>query len=674
MPTDPRQELEDLRRMDELQRRAASAGIASSDAPKDPNAFAKAARITGQEYQAGDQSYRSAMKAFSDKMASGQAPGIGDMIAPAAAALRAIPGALFKGPADAAFGDKPLIGGMTGGDIAQMAIPFVGEAGNAVRGLATVAPKIADGVGDVMNTLTQAGRRANTATDAMRTDTAANLASGQASATAQAAADADKASRAAALAQRAKARQSILTSRQADAAQAATPPALDIGTPAHLSDIGDQVRAPALAQQADIEAQMKDTYAKHDANIQAIAADQALSGVGVSDTPTAQALIAKSKSLVQPNPVTQPDVSTSLANTAGGNLHQQLLDTLQPQKVPLSVSDANQARAAGATVLQDTPGGPQYRLVKPNLQTADNFRRFLGKVMSGDVEGYGAINKNEAGDMYKGVSNAIDEYVGGARAPAQAAYAASKKALEPFEKIRSGQALVGMQKGTNIPSVPTASIPGRIISGGRDTVQQAGSVAGPAPVAQALRSQVQNTLSGVNGSDAISKLVGTGTKLGDAINSDDSLSAAVQDYLAKTRSAEASGVQAENLGQRANTSGTRAKSLSDIADALQGTSQKSTAVAGGYARDLANLEIADPKSVGSMYSDMLNRAHQDGSISIEKYAEGQKLAASAQKDFALKSTRDKWMLGAGAALGLGAIPGGLHAASGLFKAIRGAGN
>lgn len=643
---------------------------AGSAAPKE-TFLAKAGRIGDAEDQAGTTAYRAAMQTIHDKGASGQPLGIGDILAPVSAAARYAM-APVKGLADATFGDKPVAlpfginsKGMTGGDIATAVIPAAGgmvePALAAARSVADAAAPAANTVGDAVSSipsalknLTQAGRRAQAASDTMRAEAAANASTGQATADAQASADADKAARATSLSARAKARQAVLASRQADAASTATPPVLDVGAPAHLSDIGDQVRTPALAAQSGIEAKMQAADTQYRSAMDAVAADRASSGVGVSDMPTAKALIAKSEALVNPDPVTAPDVGTNLSASAGGKLHTDLLEALKPKIIPLSADEAQQATAAGVTV-QKNPDGTLYRTIKPDMATVDNFRRLLGKLRSGPVEGYGAINSHEANSMYKDVSSVLDEYVGGAQAPVQANWAAGKRALAPFERVRAGQNLVGTQKGTDIAAVPAANIPRRIMAGGRDTIGQASTVAGRAPVQAAMRSMVQNGLSGVTGSDAIAAKVAPGTNLGEVVNSDDALSAAVKDYIAKTQAAEASGAQATDLGQRAATSASRAQRLSDIADTLQGTSQKAAAVSSDFARQLANLEIADPQSVGSMYSSMLDKAHQAGSIDIGQYSAGKQLAASAQKDFALKSSRDKWLRSAAGVLGIGAL-------------------
>lgn len=571
-----------------------------------------------------------------------------------------------------AVGDKPVGTALALASVVDPALRVTG-AGDA---LGALGAKAAAAVGDAAApalakaaNITSAERRATATAEGMRDDTRTALSDSQAASEADAAAAQDKATRVSALAARAQARSKALNSRSADAAAQSTLPTPDLGMPAHLSDIGDSIRAPAEAAQGEINTKMRAADTQYRSAMDAVAADRASSGVGVSDTDAAKELVANSKSLMSPDPLTRASVSSVPADSAGGKLHQMLLDVMQPKQVPLTKAEAWQAKQQNIPV--SVSNGKFTRTIKPDLKSVDDFRRFLGKVLDGKVEGYEALNRVEAGQMYQGVSKAIDEYVDGASQPVQDSWKAGKQALEPFEKVRAGQAVVGTQKGTDIPSVPAANIPGRAISGGRDTLAQTAAVAGQAPVTAALRSQVQNAFQGVKGADATEALVRPGTKLGDAVATDDSLSAAVRDYIGQTRTAEDFGAQAKDLAARTATNSDRADRLSKIADTLNGTAAKATDAARGYQRDLANLEITDPKKVGAQYTSMLEDAHKAGRISIDQYTAGLGLAKSAEKDFALKATRDKWLQNAAYAAGLGALPLGAAGMTGA-AAVAGA--
>lgn len=114
---------------------------------KAPNAFAHAAQIAGDEIHKASDAYKADIASFAQKGLSGQGHSLGDYAAPVLDAVRAV-AAPVKGIADAAFGDKPIAlpfginsKGLTGGDIATMAIPAGGEiaAGRQVATAAKVA-------------------------------------------------------------------------------------------------------------------------------------------------------------------------------------------------------------------------------------------------------------------------------------------------------------------------------------------------------------------------------------------------------------------------------------------------------------------------------------------------------------------------------------------------------
>lgn len=525
----------------------------------------------------------------------------------------------------------------------------------AVQRIAPGAAKAVSNVTAPLKAITQAERRATATASQMQDEIAAELNAGQSTASSQASQAAQQAARATSLANQARAQGRVLNDRRAAASAASAQPELAIGDPRHLSDIGDSIRNPAIANQDALTASMREADTKYRTAMEQVAADRAASGVGVSDTPTAKILIKQSKAIVDPNPVSRPSVGSVPADSAGGKLHSMLLDVLQPKEVPLTVNEARKATQAGIKV-NVAPDGSMSRTIKPDLKSVDDFRRFLGKVLDGKIEGYEAVNRIEAGNMYGNVSKVIDQYVKGASKPVQQNWAAGKAALEPFEKVRAGQAVVGTQGGTDVASVPAANIPGRVISGGRDTLKQTAAVAGDAPVAATLRSQVQNTLAGAKTADAAQALIRPGTKLGDAVNTDSGLASDVADYIQRLRASEASATQATALARRATTATGRAAGLDKAATYLQSSAVKAADTARDYERRMASLNLAEPKQVGTQYIAMLNDAHRAGKITTEQYSNGLTLAARAEKDFALKATRDKWMRRAAYIAGIGAAP------------------
>jgi hypothetical protein len=580
------------------------------------------------------------------------------------------------------IGDHPLGPALAAASVAVPALRAAGvtakvssAASAAAQALAAKAP----GVAQRVETITHAGRRATAAAETMRTEATAQLAAERAAAeqeakaaSQEAAASAQRATRASTLADTSRTQGRTLEARRAQAAAGATPPEPAVGTSRHLTDIGNNVREPALAKETEINAAMRAADQKYRAAMEAVANERAANGVGVSDTPLAKALIKRSKEIVEPDPVKRPTVGAVPAGSAGAKLHEEVLQVLRPQAIGLTEKEAKAAAKAGIEV-KTAPDGTLYRVVKPSLQNVDDFRRKLGKILDGTVEGYAGINHAEARELYNGVSNVISSYVKGASKPVQESWAAGKRALSPFERVRTGKAIVGTQDGTAVASVPAARIPGQIVAGGRDTVRQAASVAGDAPVNAAVRTQVQNALTGAKNADAAHALVKPGTTLGDIVAGDPALAAEVDAHIKALRTAEAAGTKATEFGRRASTATGRAKALdtaagkaTTAAERAKATAEKATVAARGYEQELADLELAKPKEVTAKYVDLLNRAHSAGRITDQQLRFGLKHAQRAEKDFGIEATRKKFMSTAAKTLGLSAATAAgvkvLHAA------------
>ena len=518
-----------------------------------------------------------------------------------------------------------------------------------------------------------AGRNLATATSAMRSQTAADIAErlgsatdDAANATSTAAAESAKAADAAAQARRVKAKERALAARSASLAPATAKPDLAIGDPAYLSQSGDALREPAVVGQSDLNASMRAADDKYRAAMQQVADARAKEGVGVSDIPEAKDVIAKSEAVVNPDPATRPVVGNVPAASAGAKLHQELLSVLKPTTQALTAEEAKAAIAVGKPV-NVTPGSRFTRAsysqtVKPSLQNIDDFRRKVGKVLNGTVEGYEGINRDTAGGMYQDLSNIIDKYSNGASRQVQDNWREGKAALAPYENVRTGQGVVGMQGDTGVPNVPASSLPGRMIAGGRDSVAATAAVSGQAPVTAVLRTQVQNALAGAKTSDAAAALVGPSTTLGDAIQSDPRLRNDVNEYLQKLRNSEDADNRAKGLSARAAAAAARAKELTGMsatASSAAGTATSAAEAAKALAREqerqFSLLKVADPKEVALQYKAMLDDARTSGKIGNRQYDAGVELAKRAQKSMQLKSTRDTWLRWAGRTLGIGAI-------------------
>lgn len=582
----------------------------------------------------------------------------------------------------------PVGSAIAAGSVVLPALKAVG-AGDAVAGL---APKVADALDGVASTASgpvqaaasagsklanqasdvlTAGRRSIKASDAMRdltdtalTDQGAAHAASAASSTADAATAADDAQKWTDLARSLRARGQELDAQRAEAVAQSKMPTPSVGDEAQLSDLGDQLRASAMDNQAKIVAERNAADAQYRTAMKQVADEQAANGVGVSDMPTAQNVIKQSESLLNPSPV-RPSVGYTMADDAGAKLHQRVLKGLAATDEPVTAEDAAKLRAMGETV-NELPDGSFTHTVKPDLQTVDELRRYLGEVGNGQVEGYGALQRLQAQQLYKGVSTAMDEYVNGASAPVQANWAASKKALAPFENVKAGQMLTGVQTGTNVAAVPSSSIPGRMLAGGKDVINQVAAAAGQEPVDNVLRSLAQSSLAKAKTADAAAKMVAPGTKLGDAIATNSDLADAVAAHLNDMRTAEAAGARAKDLASQVDTHNALADSIqSRIADKLSASVGKLNANAADASaaaletqRQLQVLRAAPPNQVGAQYRAMIDNAYRAGKMTDAEYTAGLNLQQTAEKAFATKAGRDKWLLGATGLLGAGGLTKG----------------
>ena len=521
-------------------------------------------------------------------------------------------------------------------------LPAVRSAVSAVAPIATRAGNIAASGGAV-----------KAATGSMLDQGASVGAGNIAAVQAQADAQAAEAAQRSLLAQQAKARSDALAAQSTAAQAGAAAPTFQFGDtgPTYLSDIGNPVRDEGLAAQTGIESDMREADTKYRDAMNAVADEKASQGIGVSDTPEAKALIANSKSIVQPNPLTRPGVGNVPADSAGGKLHKMLLDVFDPPGQKLTLEEADTLKSQGIPVREE-PNGTYSLPIKPSLQNVDDFRRLLGKIAGGNVRDYEGINTLEASQMRKDVASAMDSYANGTSAPVQANWAAGRQALAPFEEVGTGQAITGMQGSTGVPTVPAANLPGMIVGGGRDTVNQAAAVAGQAPVTTVLARQLHNAFLNADSYAGASKLVAPDTFLGDAIQGNDPLQAAVSDYLNRFKAADASGVQAKLLSQQSADAAQEASVHSKAADALMGKSSTTAAQIAGYQRQIADLQTANPKSIGSKYMDIITQAHKDGNITLDEYTKGSQLAATAEQAFKDRATRNLWITGALGAVGL----------------------
>ncbi len=201
---------------------------------------------------------------------------------------------------------------------------------------------------------------------------------------------------------------------------------LDAGaTPA-----AEKVRAAALAKvlaqkQALTEAETLAASRKAAdvplrAKMEEAAQAQAAQGIGVSDIPEAQSLVAFMKG------------------------------QLNPRGKVVTVPTSEQARLYRDVIGVLSPKGAK----RPSLETIQNLRRKIADPVHGDPEGYSAIADMERQKIVKDLHDVEDAYTGGAARPTRENYAAYKAADEQAQEMAKFRDKINAQTTLleNLPS------------------------------------------------------------------------------------------------------------------------------------------------------------------------------------------------------------------------------
>lgn len=423
---------------------------------------------------------------------------------------------------------------------------------------------------------------------------------------------------------------------KSQAEAAATPPAPSGGIAREPSVVGGEIRKAATGKEAAINTRMREADAKVRTAMDTHNAEQAAAGKGALDTPEGQTLLARSREIVNPDPVTRPTVGRRRMSDTGLALHKRVLETLEPQTTLLTAEQAAQRRALGLEVLEKD--GQAYTVSKPDFDTLDDLGRYLGQVRNGEIEAFKGINVREAADLQEMVRTAQDAYVKGMPSELRRNWRQGKQELAKYEKIKTGQKITGLQPGTEEFARPAANLVPDIIAGGRDTVRQAIDAAGPEPVWNGIANHVQPILENTKTSAALNAKFGPGTKLGEVVGMNDDLSAAVKTYMDRVKASEVAGESAKALEARLTRSQARSASLDKMAEQLNQNVAKNQRVANTVDARLAELSAAKADDILPQYSKMMREARVEGRITQEAYDAALERAARAEADF--KRTRD----------------------------------
>jgi hypothetical protein len=249
-----------------------------------------------------------------------------------------------------------------------------------------------------------------------------------------------------------------------------------------------------------------------------------------------------------------------------------------------------------------------------------------------------------------------------------AAWKAHTDALNKYDKTRAGKMLTGLEKTGDGSLVPASSIPGRIVAGGREGLEQASALAGREPVEAMVRNHVQNEIAGIKTAEGLESALAPGTKLGSVVSAMPDLERAVADRAAHLRSTAAAAEEAARHGKLAAVNEARVPTYGKIADELTGKSAAKAAAARKLETDIADLESMEPKQAAVEYMKLMGEARKADQISHAQYVQARELAARQAQAFKNIETKKQWIRsalllsgGLGGAAGGAAMAGPLGA-------------
>jgi hypothetical protein len=463
--------------------------------------------------------------------------------------------------------------------------------------------------------------------------------------------------------------------RKATKAQAkATLPAPKVGAVKTLSERGAPVREATVAARSKIyENQVAQDKVLRKAADQVVADNEA-AGKFINDMPSAKELLGEVSSRLTPDPVASP-TATSLPTPEEGRVLTAVQSALRDRRVALS---ADEARAATDAGFQVEKVGDQYvRVFKTSFEALDNLRRRLGESFNGVPTGFEGIPNHLARDMYGKVSRVLDDYVGAARGEVQANWKAGIQALEPYSNTTLGKALSGVQGETSVPNTFAANIPGKVMEGGREAVEQVGALAGPEAQKQFLRDEIQAAMVGPNGApldyDAVIAKLGQNTKFEDALNADPELKVAVQQHLQRLNDAKLAGTQAEAFTGfgKARTKAAEVSAKGETAALKE--ADKAQKIGLEAVSDFEKLKVAKPEEVLTKADAVAKKLLVNGKISQDEYASFVAEIAQINKAKGVEQARNRALLWTGGVLGaaVGARFGAEALGNQLAKTVKG---
>jgi hypothetical protein len=431
--------------------------------------------------------------------------------------------------------------------------------------------------------------------------------------------------------------------KAAKAQSRTTPPTPTVGEVKTLSERGAPVREATVAARSKIyENQVAQDKVLRDAADQVVADNEA-AGKFISDLPSARSLLDKVTQRTTPNPGTSP-TATALPTPEEGKILNAVQTAIKDRRVIISEAEARAASEIDPGSVSKV-GGKYVRTFKTNFEALDNLRRRLGESFNGVPSGFEGIPTHLARDMYGKVSRVLDDYVGTARADVQANWKAGLQALEPYDNTRLGKALSGVQGETSVPNTFAANVPGTVIAGGREAVEQVGALGGAQTQKQFLSDEVQAALVGPDGApldyDAAIKKLGQSTKLGDALNADPELKAAVQQHLQRLNDAKLAGTRAEAFTGFGKARTKAAETAEKGETAAIKEAAKAERIGLEAVADFEQLKVAKPKQVLNKADAVAKKLLLQGKMTQEEYGKFLNEIAEVERTMGVEKARNR---------------------------------
>ena len=447
--------------------------------------------------------------------------------------------------------------------------------------------------------------------------------------------------------------------KQSDAQKASTPTPFTEGNVTTLSERGKPGQDAAMEAKAKILGAREEAYNTLKQPVAEKVKVKEASGNYVTDDPDAKTLLKESRRALNPSG-TKSATATSLPTKEEAAVHRMVVDALSDRRVEVPATYVNSPAAAKAKAkiitvntldpVTGTASPTYYRVFKPSYEALDKLRRRFGDAYHGkDATGFEGVSNSLIKNMYGKISKIQENYAGEPYAALQESYANFTKQLAPFNETQIGKSLSGTQGSTGIPNLTASQIPGAVLGKGSEGLAQAKAlgVSDTKLLSDQLTTVLHDPATNAPVSAAKARSLLHDTQLGDAVEANPALKAAVNKHITQLEDAEMMGVRAKDFGKRAEVLATKSGKTAKAAE-------KATEKARGYEVDASSLQSLPYDKIASRAETIFNDMAKNNVISRQKHSELLSAVRSAEKELTKEALRKRIIGLAATAAGLGA--------------------